>query len=114
MRLDRRWRLAAVAGLLVALAAPAAAQDGRVMGRVTDGAGNPVEGSAVSLEALEAGSEARTTVTGPTGGFQFDAVPPGEYTLRIARDGYAPRAQRLAVRPGTVATKVIRLARAPG
>lgn len=110
MRLERQGRrMIAAAALLLAGAAPAAAQDGRLLGRVTDASGNAVQGARVAM--VSTGGEARAAVTGPTGGFQFEGVAPGEYTLRVRRDGFAPRERRVAVRPGRVATHVIRLAR---
>lgn len=110
MRLERRaWMAAAVALLL---AWPAAAQDGRVLGRVTDGAGNAIAGAVVTM--ADSGGAPRTTATGSTGGFQFDGVPAGEYTLRVAGEGFAPRERRVVVRPGRPTTTVVRLTRGRG
>ncbi len=97
--------LVAVLGMADGLAA----QDARVLGRVTDGVGNPVPNAAVTLVADRGGAAAQTAVSGPTGGFQFQAVAPGTYTLRAARDGFAAREQRITVRPGRVVTPVVRL-----
>jgi hypothetical protein len=95
--------LAAVLGTADGLAA----QDARVLGRVTDGVGNPVASAAITLVAE--GGAAQTTVSGATGGFQFQAVAPGTYTLRAERGGYGPREQRITVRAGRVVTPVVRL-----
>jgi hypothetical protein len=89
-----------------------AAQDARVLGRVTDGLGNPVPNAAVTLVADSNEAAAQTAVSGPTGGFQFQAVAPGTYTLRAVRDGFAAREQRITVRPGRVVTPVVRLSTA--
>jgi hypothetical protein len=97
--------LVAVLGMAEGLAA----QDARVLGRVTDGVGNPVANAAVTLVADSGGAAAQTAVSGPTGGFQFQAVAPGTYTLRAQREGFAVREQRITVRPGRVVTPVVRL-----
>jgi hypothetical protein len=97
-----------VAGLgMTGGAARLAAQDARVLGRVTDGVGNPVANAAITLVAD--GGAALSTVSGQGGGFQFQAVAPGTYTLRAQRDGYGVREQRITVRAGRVVTPVVRL-----
>ena len=101
------WMLAVAGGL--AGADGLAAQDARVLGRVTDGVGNPVANAAVTLVPDDSGAARQETVSGQTGGFQFPAVAPGTYTLRAARDGYTVREQRITVRAGRVVTPVVRL-----
>lgn len=85
-----------------------AAQDARVLGRVTDGVGNPVAQATVTLVG-EDGASAQATTSGASGGFQFQGVAPGTYTLRAVREGFAVREQRVTVRAGRVATPVVRL-----
>lgn len=85
-----------------------AAQDARVLGRVTDGVGNPVAQATVTLVA-ETGGAGQATTSGQSGGFQFQGVAPGTYTLRARRDGFAVREQRITVRAGRVVTPVVRL-----
>jgi protocatechuate 3,4-dioxygenase beta subunit len=88
-----------------------AAQDARVLGRVTDGVGNPVAQATVTLVG-EGGAAAQATTSGASGGFQFSGVAPGTYTLRAVREGFAVREQRVTVRAGRVATPVVRLSTA--
>jgi hypothetical protein len=88
-----------------------AAQDARVLGRVTDGVGNPVAHATVTLVG-ESGAAAQATTSGPSGGFQFQGVAPGTYTLRAEREGFAVREQRVTVRAGRVVTPVVRLSTA--
>lgn len=104
-----RRGLAAVLVAVLGMVDGLAAQDARVLGRVTDGVGNPVANAAVTLVADGGGAAAQSTVSGQTGGFQFQAVPPGTYTLRAQRDGYGVREQRITVRAGRVVTPVVRL-----
>lgn len=85
-----------------------ATQDARVLGRVTDGVGNPVAHATVTLVG-EDGAAVQATTSGASGGFQFSGVAPGTYTLRAVREGFAVREQRVTVRAGRVATPVVRL-----
>lgn len=96
--------VAALAG-----ATPAEGQAARVLGRVTDGVGNPVADARVALVAEGATAPAHETVSGTTGGFQFGAVAPGTYILRATRDGYTVQERRVTVRPGQVVSQVVRL-----
>jgi protocatechuate 3,4-dioxygenase beta subunit len=93
---------------MVGSAGSLAAQDARVLGRVTDGVGNPVAQATVTLVGDD-GAAGKATTSGASGGFQFEGVAPGIYTLRAAREGFAVREQRITVRPGRVVTPVVRL-----
>lgn len=96
---------------VVGSAGTLAAQDARVLGRVTDGVGNPVAQATVTLVG-EDGAASQATTSGASGGFQFQGVAPGIYTLRAVRDGFAVREQRITVRAGRVVTPVVRLSTA--
>src|SRR5688500_9841719 len=107
------WRAAAVLLGLLATAAPAAAQAGRVVGRVTDAAGRPVRGASVVLVAADsAASPARRAVTGETGGFDFSAVQPGSYTLRASGAGFREQVVRVEIAPAQLQSVIARLAQA--
>jgi hypothetical protein len=58
-------------------------------GRVTDASGSVVLGALVTLGSA-ASTVKRTTVTDETGSFHFTAVEPGNYTVTIADEGFAP------------------------
>jgi len=108
-----RWRAAAVLLGLLAAAGPAAAQAGRVVGRVTDAAGRPVRGANVVLVAADsAAAPARREVTGETGGFGFSAVRPGVYTLRASGAGYRERVLRVELAPAQLESVIARLPQA--
>jgi protocatechuate 3,4-dioxygenase beta subunit len=115
-----RWmaRVAGVAVLVTGLggvAAPAAAQsEGRIVGRVTDDVGRPVEGARVVLAPADSAAPARAAVSGATGGFEFAALPPGAYTLRAGTAGSASRELRVTVAPGERQTLIARLQRRRG
>lgn len=115
VRRGTRAILLLVGMTVTAGAASAVAQDGRVVGRVTDGTGNPVAGARVTLVTAQAPQQARTAVTGETGGFEFASVPAGSYRLRADEAGRASREVEVVVEPGKVESVVTRLASArPG
>jgi hypothetical protein len=100
--------------LVAALHAPAAAQDGRVIGRVTDGVGNAVPAAKVALVAHDSAAPARSeTTTGETGGFEFARLRPGRYTVRVERAGFRVREMQVQLPPGGRETLIARLGNAP-
>jgi hypothetical protein len=73
---------------------------GTIGGVVTDGSGLVVAGALVTLESIASPGK-RTTVTNETGSFHFAAVAPGNYTIAIIADGFAPwTAASVVVRAG--------------
>lgn len=95
--------------LAAVLSSPAAAQAGRVIGRVTDGVGNAVSDAKVALVSADSAAAVRTETTGETGGFEFARVTPGQYTLRVERAGYRVREMRVDLQPGGRETLIARL-----
>lgn len=93
---------------------PLSAQEARVLGRVTDGVGNPVPGAQVTLVAEAGGAPPQQAVAGSTGGFEFAGVAPGTYTLRVVQQGFPAFERRITVRPGEVVSQVLRLRSARG
>ncbi len=98
---------------VAALHGQAAAQAGRVIGRVTDGAGNAVPQAKVALVAHDSAAPravARSeTTTGETGGFEFASVAPGSYTVRVERAGFRGSELQLHLQPGARETLIARL-----
>lgn len=110
VRAGGRWMAAGVLAALLAMVAPAAAQEGRVVGRVTDGTGKPVRGASVVLVAADSGTTARReATTGESGGFDFAAVHPGIYTLRASGRGYRERVVRVELAPSELESVIARL-----
>ncbi len=73
---------------------------GTIDGVVTDVSGSVVVGALVTLGST-ASTDKRTTVTNETGSFHFAAVTPGNYTITIVADGFAPlTAASVVVREG--------------
>ena len=73
---------------------------GTVRGIVHDPQHRPIPGVEVVLKA-ENSEYSQTTRTDADGEFHFDAVPIGEYSVRVAPAGFAPQVQKLAVLSGT-------------
>ena len=103
------WVLLAVVGLCALLPHPAAPQatgagggqgEGRASGGVLGGlvvdadSGAPVEGARVEWSGPSSGH----TTTGDDGRWASDPLPPGPYTLRVGRLGFAS-AERTGVQP---------------
>jgi hypothetical protein len=73
---------------------------GTIGGVVTDSSGSVVLGALVTLGS-PASTGKRTTVTNETGSFHFASVAPGNYTITIVADGFAPwTAASVVVREG--------------
>lgn len=105
----RTRRVGPVAAILLLAGTMLAAQEhARVVGRVTDGAGNPVRGAV--LELVSEADGARTTASsGETGGFEFARLPAGAYVLRAARQGLGDQTTRVTVAAGERRTVITRL-----
>lgn len=111
-KLGRR-RTAALRMVLPALLAlglgGAAREPGRIVGRVTDRAGNALGDAAVTVARTDAPGPARSTRSGETGGFEIAGLPPGSYRVAAARSGYAPAEQAVALGSGERRTLTFRL-----
>jgi hypothetical protein len=95
-----RRLIAGLCVVLVALCAPAYAQrtTGAIVGTVTDESGAVLPGVTVTLSgAGVAGTP--TTVTGETGTYRFPQLPPGEYNLSIALQGFATVSRERVIVP---------------
>jgi hypothetical protein len=53
--------------------------------------------------------EARTVVTGETGGFEFAGLPAGGYRVRVASGRYSAREMAVLVEPGEMESVIARL-----
>jgi hypothetical protein len=82
---SRNGRAAALLVLLFAL--PAAAQTTASLTGVVTTGDAPVASVTVTITS-PALQGARSTITGPSGAYQFSALPPGNYTIALARDGF--------------------------
>lgn len=72
-----------------------------VAGRVTDGAGAPVDGALALLTPAGTAGETGRALTGPDGMFEIGSLGGGEYDLDVVADGHSPESRRgLVVLPG--------------
>ena len=94
LNLDGALRLFGGLALLLALAAPVAAQNvtttGDIRGRTLDAAGSPVPGVLVTARNSATGLE-RTAITADNGIFVLRLLPPGSYNVQAEALGYATR-----------------------
>src|ERR1041384_2734891 len=89
--LGRGWlTLSWVVVCLPAISHPAFAQIlyGSITGYVKDASDAAVAGAAVSVTETTT-NQTRQTVTNAIGGYSFQTLPAGSYTLRISRDGFS-------------------------
>lgn len=78
----------AVALLVFALPsfAQVALKTGSIYGKIADDKGVPLPGVGITLESDRI--PAQTATAGPSGGFRYANLPPGEYSIQFALDGY--------------------------
>jgi hypothetical protein len=79
-----------IVALLATITISAQTFTGSVSGTVADQSGAAVNNATVTITATATGL-VRTATTGSDGEFNFAALPPGEYKIRITASGFAPR-----------------------
>ncbi len=105
--LPRRWlAIAALASFLAGIEGLVAADSsGSISGRVQHRAtGAYLEGAVVSLDRGAAG-----VLTARDGGFEFPALPAGEYRVSVSYTGLDPQTVAVTVAPGRAAVREIAL-----
>ena len=84
-----RPSLAAVLlALLVSSSATAQVETGSITGTVSDASGAVLPGVTVTLTGQRLIGGAQTQVSDATGGYRFDRLPPGAYTLKFELQGF--------------------------
>ena len=74
--------------IILSISALAQTSSTSLRGNVTDPSGKGISAASVSLKNRESGSE-RSTATDTEGGYQFQQLPAGNYTLTILAQGFA-------------------------
>jgi Tfp pilus assembly protein PilF len=97
-----RQRLHLVRGVLAALlvvawAAGAAAQTGRVGGTVKDESGQPLKGATITAENPNASPSSFTATTDDKGRFSIIGLKSGQWTFTAQAPGYGPETGKLSV-----------------
>jgi hypothetical protein len=96
----RRFRGAALLLSLAAVACPAVAQDGSLVGWVEDTRGLPIAGAVISLFGKDATGAGFVALSDEAGRFFVPSLPAGSYTLRALGRGHVPApAQEITVLP---------------
>ncbi|MES1256917.1 MAG: TonB-dependent receptor [Acidobacteriota bacterium] len=90
---------AIVISLFISVSALAQFELGTVVGTVKDQSGLAMTGAAVELRSRTT-NVARQTTTSASGGFDFVAVQPGQYTLKITQDGFKEKTQNFELTVG--------------
>lgn len=83
-----RWLVVAV--VVLGVAAPALAQTGRITGRVTDEAGEPIPGAQIRAENPSGSPPVRETTTDDDGRFSMIGFASGQWRVSVEVDGYQP------------------------
>jgi len=82
---------------VLALAATAAAQTGRVGGQVKDDTGQPVKGATVTAENPNASPSSFTATTDDKGRFSIIGLRPGRWKFTVQSPGFAPESGEMQV-----------------
>jgi hypothetical protein len=80
--------LVAVIVCTLTLSAQAQTTTGRILGQVSDSAGNPMVGVTVTVTSDELMGGERSAVTGETGAYRITALPHGSYDVTVRMEGY--------------------------
>ena len=90
-------KLCGMVVFLLALPWSAAAQEGRIEGRVTELSGGVVVGASVSLIRVDGGASLSTARSDAEGGFSFTGLLAGTYVIRVDATGFQQTARRATV-----------------
>jgi len=110
MRYRKMILVAAVVSALVGGPALWAQTSATLQGKITDTGGAPLPGAVVSVTG-ERGS--KTATADKTGSYQIPDLAPGNYTLSVSLDTFAPEARDIELRAGQTLTQNLRLAFVP-
>ncbi|MBM3214786.1 hypothetical protein FJZ36_07725 [Candidatus Poribacteria bacterium] len=75
-------------------------QFGIASGSIVDAGKSPVQNAVVTLVAADGATLANPGISDATGKFRVENIPPGKYTLRIAREGFRTSDTPVDVQPG--------------
>src|SRR3989442_15702469 len=98
VQMNNQWRSALGAVCFILLMASLAwgqAGTSTVRGEITDPQGKQVGGAAVTIKNANTGFM-RTQTTNSAGGFSFELIPPGDYSVEVEAKGF-----KKAIRNGT-------------
>src|SRR5882762_2789566 len=107
--LARMGLLVMVCSLLF-LASEAKAQSGTstIRGEVSDPQGKVISGAEVTIKSPNTGFT-RTQTTNSAGGFSFELIPPGDYTMEVQAAGFKKTVQNVSALVGSAISADVRL-----
>jgi hypothetical protein len=76
---------------------------GQITGRVTAAAGHPIADAVVLITGDSPSHRDLAALTDPQGGYRFDGLSPGLYTLLVNAEGRAQQTGQIFVTAGQVA-----------
>ncbi|HEX8927080.1 MAG TPA: carboxypeptidase-like regulatory domain-containing protein, partial [Terriglobales bacterium] len=103
MRFTVRLLVAALLLFSTAQVFAQATATGTIRGTVTDASGAVVSGAQVTITNTGT-SVARSATSGTTGGYVFDQLPPGNYSVKVTKSGFAASVTKLDLLVGHTAT----------
>src|SRR5229473_1875668 len=109
--MNKQWR--GVFGLicvflLTATLAWGQAGTSTVRGEITDPQGKAVGGASVTIKNVNTGF-ARTQTTNPSGGFGFELIPPGEYSVEVEAQGFKKAVRNVSALVGSAIDADVKL-----
>lgn len=102
------FRVLPVIACLVAAGAVDAATTSRLEGRVVDDKGNPLAGAQITISSESLIGGPQSTTTESEGGFVFNLLLVGDYTVEATLAGFEPAAAVVPVRLDRTATVTLR------
>lgn len=110
---SRKFSVIVISLLLLALAAPAVAQNRIIQGKVMDDKGQPVVGAQISIQALDSQVRVYPTKTDKRGAYIYMGIPAGDYRVVVRATGFQPDYKQ-PVRPTIQEPTVIDFQLTPG
>lgn len=106
----KRIGILALVCTLLLLAGGTNAQTGTstIRGEVSDAQGKLVAGATVTLKNANVGFS-RSQTTGTAGGFSFELIPPGDYTLEVEAKGFKKSVRQVSALIGSATAADVRL-----
>src|SRR5712692_12004604 len=109
--MNKQWRgVFSVVCVLLLTASLAMGQTGTstVRGEITDPQGKQVGGAAVTIKNANTGFT-RTQTTNSAGGFSFELIPPGDYSVEVEAKGFKKAVRNVAALVGSAVDADLKL-----
>lgn len=101
-------RLTALAATLVSTALVGQESVSTLLGTVSDGKGKPLAGALVTIAGVKLPIQ-RSLRTNERGEYRIPLLPPGDYVLRVSKDGFNGAKAEMYIQSGQIARQDLRL-----